>query len=81
NKKENFEAKELRRAFRLAPRTQSHYLAELKRYGLLENSGGNRYRGYKYSLTKYDDYEQISTDMNSIFDQVLEKLSRQVSKE
>ena len=74
NKKESFNTSAIRREFRLAPSTQIKYLSDLRRYGLLKILGGNRYRGFEYQLTEFDDYHLINKQIDNVFDSLLEKL-------
>jgi hypothetical protein len=71
---ESFGGMELRRELRLSPSTQIKYLSDLQRYGLLKILAGNRYKGYEYALTKFDDYEKLTNQIESVFDKVLKSI-------
>lgn len=73
NKKESFYAKPLREKLRMNPMQINRYLKELDQRGYLKQTGGNRKTGFEYSVTIWDDYEQLKTGMN-ILDEVLKKL-------
>ena len=66
NKAESFTGKELRKSIRIAPSTLIKYIYILRQYGLVEILGGSRHRGYKYMLTKGDDYQIMSKNLDKV---------------
>lgn len=72
-REQSFYAKPLREKLRMNPMQINRYLKELEQRGYLKQTGGNRKTGFEYSVTVWDDYEQLKSGMN-ILDKVLEKL-------
>lgn len=79
NKQENFYAKPLREKLRMNPMQINRYLKELEQRGYLKQTGGNRKTGFEYSVTVWDDYEQLKAGMN-LLDETLEKLKKKTGK-
>lgn len=82
-KKENklsFFASQVRESFRMNPSNLKYYLVQLTRYGFIKPVGGNRYkRGYEYEIINFHDYETLNNSVNSVFDDVLEKIKTKSS--
>jgi DNA primase len=72
-KMETFQAKPLRERFRMNPMQVNRYLRELEQRSYIKQAGGNRKTGFEYSVTVWDDYEQLQSGL-SILDEVLEQL-------
>ena len=79
NERENFYAKPLREKLRMNPMQVNRYLKELEQRGYLKQTGGNRKTGFEYSVTTWNDYEQLKSGMN-ILDETLEKLRKKYAK-
>lgn len=75
NKMETFQAKPLREHFRMNPMQVNRYLRELEQRSYIKQAGGNRKMGFEYSVTVWDDYEQLQSGL-SILDEVLEQLKQ-----
>ena len=73
--KTSFFASQLREAFRMNPSNLKYYLIQLVRYGYLKSVGGDRYkRGFEYEVVNFEDYNKLNTNINNVFDQVLDKI-------
>lgn len=79
NNIECFYAKPLREKLRMNPMQINRYLKELDQRGYIKQTGGNRKTGFEYTITVWDDYEQLKAGMN-ILDDVLEKLKKKYEK-
>lgn len=76
NNMETFQAKPLRERFRMNPMQVNRYLRELEQRSYIKQAGGNRKTGFEYTVTVWDDYEQLQSGLN-ILDEVLEILKAQ----
>lgn len=76
NNMETFQAKPLRERFRMNPMQVNRYLRELEQRSYIKQAGGNRKTGFEYTITVWDDYEQLQSGLN-ILDEVLEILKAQ----
>jgi DNA primase catalytic core len=75
--KTSFYSKEVRKQFRISPRTVNYYFFQLNEYGLLKKVGGSRYKkGYRYELTTWKDYAQLKEEVNTILDELVEKIKQ-----
>lgn len=70
---ETFQAKPLRERFRMNPMQVNRYLRELEQRNYIKQAGGNRKTGFEYTVTVWNDYEQLQSGL-SILDEVLEQL-------
>ena len=53
---------------------------QLVRYGYIKPVGGDRYkRGYEYEVTNFEEYARLNTSINSVFDEVYEKIKNKIS--
>jgi DNA primase len=73
--KASFFAGEVREAFRMNPSNLKYYLIQLSRYGYIKAVGGDRYkRGYEYEIINFEEYRNLNTNINSVFDEVLQEI-------
>ncbi len=56
---EVFFAKEMRSTLRMNASNIKRYLVELQRYGYIKTKGGNRYRGFEYQITDYNEFTKM----------------------
>jgi len=78
--KDTFRSKEVRRALRVSPSTAGRHLKALRRYGLLEIVGGERYRGgYEQTLTRYG--REGKPEAKTYLDEVLQEVLQEVREE
>ena len=76
----SFFASQVREAFRMNPSNLKYYLVQLVRYGYIKPVGGDRYkRGYEYEVTNFEEYSRLNTSINSVFDEVYEKIKNKIS--
>ena len=76
--RESFYAGELRQALRLSPSHVQRQLSQLRSYGYLSISGGNRYRrGFEYQVTKLGRHEGLFGDVKRYLAEVLERIKTQ----
>lgn len=71
--RESITARELRKLLRLAPTTLKRYLVELERYGYIKGKG-NRYRSYEYSVTDYQEYDQLKSSIDAHLESILDNV-------
>lgn len=72
-KEESFTAKELRQQLRINPSNLKRYLIELERYGYIKGNG-NRYVKYEYSITNYEEYNNLKSSIDKHLQAILEKI-------
>jgi DNA primase catalytic core len=78
--KTSFFASGIRESFRMNPNNLKYYLIQLVRYGYIKPVGGDRYkRGYEYEVVNFEEYNQLNTGINSVFDEVLQQIRKQLS--
>ena len=62
------------------PSNLKYYLIQLTRYGYIKPVGGDRYkRGFEYEVINFDEYNKLNTSINSVFDEVLDKIKNKIS--
>lgn len=69
-----FTNKEVREVLRINHNTQKMYMAELQQYGYIRKCAGNKKKGYRYEVSSFEEYEQLQTRINTVLDEILEKL-------
>ncbi|HJZ41428.1 MAG TPA: hypothetical protein VJ203_13765 [Bacteroidales bacterium] len=57
----SFFAGVIRKAYRLHPMKLSRYLMYLEQRGLIKHTGYNRQTGYEYTITVWEDYQELKT--------------------
>jgi DNA primase len=76
----SFFASQIRESFRMNPNNLKYYLVQLTRYGYIKPVGGDRYkRGLEYEVVNFDEYNKLNTSINSVFDEVLNKIKNKTS--
>jgi DNA primase len=71
----SFFASQIRESFRMNPNNLKYYLVQLTRYGYIKPVGGDRYkRGFEYEVVNFDEYNKLNTSINSVFDEVLDRI-------
>lgn len=88
NNKKHFFASEIRQGpcpssggNRIHPRTLNRYLQELNEYGLLQITGGNKYKtGYTYKITSNGSYENLQKSINQQIEKVLQRVWKEHEK-
>jgi DNA primase len=75
NNLQSFTAQQIRKAFRIEPRTIQRYIRELKQYGFIKPvSGFKRRIGFEYSIADAAEYTNLKTEIDSHLQAILEKL-------
>lgn len=73
---ESFYAKEIRSAFRLSPSSLKRYLYELERMGYIKITRGNRYKGFEYKVSSWNDMETLQGNTQSLIAEVLTQVKQ-----
>jgi DNA primase len=75
NNLESFTAKEIRKTFRIEPRTIQRYIKELHQYGFIKQISGYKHRkGFEYSITDANEYNQLTSEIDKHLQSIIEKL-------
>ena len=71
----SFKAQDIRRAFRLEPRSIQRYMRELAQYGYVKRIYGGKGRaGFEYSIVSTEEYRQLKTAIDSHITDVLQRI-------
>lgn len=71
----SFTPQQIRKVFRIEPRTIQRYIRELKQYGFLKAVSGFKHRkGYEYSVTDAEEYSQLKSGIDTHLASILAKL-------
>ncbi|PRY48542.1 hypothetical protein B0I27_1141 [Arcticibacter pallidicorallinus] len=73
---EAFYAKEIRSAFRLSPSSLKRYLYELERMGYIKITRGNRYKGFEYKVSSWNDMETLQGNTHALITEVLAQIKQ-----
>ncbi len=66
NKLESFTPQQIRKAFRIEPRTIQRYIRELKQYGHIKTVSGFKHRrGFEYSVTDGAEYALLKSEIDT----------------
>jgi len=77
NKVDKFYASDIRQDKRIHPRTLNRHLQELKDYGRLQVTGGNKHKtGYQYEIIQGADYQSLQDKIDQQISKVLEKVKK-----
>lgn len=75
NKLESFTPQQIRKAFRIEPRTIQRYIRELKQYGFIKPVGSFKHRkGFEYNVIDAAEYSQLKTQIDGHLQAILTKL-------
>ncbi|GAA4092603.1 hypothetical protein [Mucilaginibacter panaciglaebae] len=69
---ENFYSKDIRSALRLSHSSMQRYLAELEKLNYIKIIRGNRYKGFEYKVSNWNDLEQLQNKSKEMIVGVLE---------
>lgn len=72
-----FSNKEIRAALKEHPSNQKKYMLTLQQYGYIIKQSGDRKRGYLYSITSNEEYQQLQQNIKTVMDKVVQQLSLQ----
>ncbi|MBC7688238.1 MAG: toprim domain-containing protein [Aquabacterium sp.] len=77
NKIESFTAQQIRKVFRVEPRTIQRYIRELKQYGFIKPVSGFVHRkGFEYTIADANEYSQLKTEIDTHLQSILEHLRK-----
>jgi len=77
NKLESFTPQQIRKVFRIEPRTVQRYIRELKQYGFIKPVSGFKHRrGFEYSVTDAAEYSRLKTEIDAHLQAITERLSK-----
>jgi DNA primase len=77
NKLESFTPQQIRKAFRIEPRTIQRYIRELKQYGLIKPVSGFKHRsGFEYNIIDANEYKQLQSEIDTHLQAIVEKLQK-----
>lgn len=71
----SFKVQDIRKAFRLEPRTLQRYMRELSQYGHIKRVGNQKGRpGFEYTIVQTGEYEQLRTAIDTQLEEVLQSI-------
>ena len=70
----SFTQRQIRSSCRVNPYTLKRYLRDLLAYGRIKIVGGNKHRGYEYSLVDVEEYDRLRDSIDSQLQAVLSSL-------
>jgi DNA primase len=75
NKIESFTAQQIRKVFRVEPRTIQRYIRELKQYGFIKPVSSFVHRkGFEYNITDTNEYSQLKTEIDTHLQNIITTL-------
>ncbi len=74
---EVFYTQDIRKQLRISSSTIHRHIRELKINGYLKYKGGNKYRGYEYQITDYEEYDQLKDHIDERLSDILLKIKEQ----
>jgi DNA primase len=77
NKLESFTPQQVRKVFRIEPRTIQRYIRELKQYGHIKPVSGFKHRkGFEYNITDAAEYGRLKSEIGTHLQTIIEKLRK-----
>lgn len=77
---QSFTPQQIRKAFRIEPRTIQRYIRELRQYGLIKPVSGFKHRsGFEYRVIDPVEYQQLQTEIGRHLQGVLTKVKEHTS--
>lgn len=77
NKLESFTPQQIRKVFRIEPRTLQRYIRDLKQYGYIKPVSGFKHRkGFEYSVTDGSEYSQLKSEIDAHLQGIVESLRK-----
>lgn len=75
NKIESFTAQQIRKVFRVEPRTIQRYIRELKQYGFIKPTSGFVHRkGFEYIIADANEYSQLKSEIDTHLQSIITTL-------
>jgi DNA primase/DNA-binding MarR family transcriptional regulator len=69
-----FYTQEVRKQLRVSSSTIHRYVRELKQNGYIIYKGGNKFRGYEYEITDYQEYKKLKDGIDQKLSEILSKI-------
>lgn len=77
NNLDSFTPQQIRKAFRIEPRTIQRYIRELKQYGFIRPVSGFKHRkGFEYNIIDTNEYRQLKSEIDTHLQAIVEKLRK-----
>jgi DNA primase len=77
NSQQSFTPQQIRKVFRIEPRTIQRYIRELKQYGFIKAIGSFKHRkGFEYSITDAEEYRQLKNEIDTHLQAIISKLRK-----
>jgi DNA primase len=77
NKIESFTAQQIRKVFRVEPRTIQRYISQLKQYGFIKAVSSFVHRkGFEYTITDANEYSQLKTEIDTHLQSIIDNLKK-----
>jgi DNA primase len=77
NNLESFTPQQIRKAFRIEPRTIQRYIRELKQYGLIKPVSGFKHRrGFEYNVIDANEYSRLKSEIDTHLQAIIERLRK-----
>jgi hypothetical protein len=77
NNQVSFTPQQIRKAFRIEPRTLQRYVRELKQYGLIKPVSGFKHRrGFEYAVADQTEYSRLKSEIDGHLGAIIEKLTK-----
>ena len=71
----SFKTQDIRKLYRMEPRTIQRYMKELSQYGHIKRINGHKGRtGFEYSITDTDEYNRLTTAIDLHIEEVLQNI-------
>jgi hypothetical protein len=76
NNQVSFTPQQIRKTFRIEPRTLQRYVRELKQYGLIRPVSGFKHRrGFEYNIADETEYSRLKSEIDGHLGAIIEKLT------
>jgi DNA primase len=77
NNQESFTPQQIRKVFRIEPRTIQRYIRELKQYGFIKPVSGFKHRkGFEYNIVDANEYSQLKSEIDTHLQAIIDKLHK-----
>jgi DNA primase catalytic core len=82
NELSSFKTQDIRKKFRMEPRTIQRYMKELSQYSYIKRINGQKGRtGFEYSITDTEEYNRLRTAIDSHIEEVLKNIREFIQSE
>ncbi len=82
NQLSSFKTQDIRKEFRMEPRTIQRYMKELSQYSYIKRINGQKGRtGFEYSITDTEEFNRLKTAIDSHIEQVLKNIREFIQSE